>query len=167
MTKSIDGIIWQADADTLRFHHVGGGVSDILGYSAEDWLSEDGFWQSRLHPEDADRIIETCVCLSRQRLPHRLTYRMIAADGREVWLQDNVKVVEDGAHATLFGVMIDVSDFVEERRKLQVANQKNAHYHELYNLVPVAIWEEDWSGVLEELRGLSAQGIVDLGSRAH
>lgn len=166
MTKSIDGIIWQADADTLRFHHVSGSVSDILGYSADDWLSEDGFWQSKLHPDDAGRIIETCADLSRQRLPHRLTYRMIAADGREVWLQDNVKVIEDGARATLFGVMIDVSDFVEERRKLQIANQQNAHYRELYDLVPVAIWEEDWTGVLEELRNLSAQGITDMTEHA-
>ncbi len=166
MTKSIDGIIWQADADTLRFHHVSGSVSDILGYSAEDWLSTDDFWQSRLHPEDADRIIETCVNLSRQRLPHRLTYRMIAADGREVWLQDNVKVVEDGAQATLFGIMIDVTDFFEERRTLEAASRQNAHYRALYDLVPVAIWEEDWTGVLAELRRLHAQGISDIGAHA-
>ncbi len=167
MTKSIDGIIWQADADTLRFHHVGGSVGDILGYSAEDWLSADGFWQSKLHPEDADRIIETCTDLSRQRLPHRLTYRMIAADGRAVWLQDNVKVVEDGDHATLFGIMIDVTDFVEERQKLEATSLQNAHYRALYDLVPVAIWEEDWTDVLTELRRLRGQGVGDLAAHAH
>ncbi|MCC5983354.1 MAG: PAS domain-containing protein [Rhodobacteraceae bacterium] len=165
MSAAIDGIIWRADADTLRFEYVYGSVREILGYSAEDWLAEDGFWQSKLHPEDADRIIAACVDLSRQRLPRRLTYRMIAADGRAVWLQDNVKVEVDGPRARLTGIMIDVTALVEERRQVDSSRRQNAHSRALYDLVPVAIWEEEWSGVVAELRNLRARGIADI--RAH
>lgn len=165
MSAEIDGIIWRADADTLRFDHVDGNVHEILGYSAGDWLAQDGFWQSKLHPEDADRIIAACMELGRRRLPRRLTYRMIAADGRAVWLQDNVKVAVDGPRATLSGIMVDVTELVEERRQLDASSRQNAHFRALYELVPVAIWEEEWSGVVAELRNLRAQGITDI--RAH
>ena len=162
MTTAIDGIIWRADADTLRFDLVEGNVREILGYSPEEWLAEGGFWQARLHPEDAEWVIGTRTDFSRQRLPYRLTYRMITADGRTIWLQDNVRVLDEGAHATLSGVMIDVTHLVEHREQLEAASRQNAHFRKLYDLVHVAIWEEDWTGVLAELRNLQAQGIENM-----
>lgn len=166
MNTAIDGIIWKADADTLKFSCVEGGVDEILGYSADEWLSRPGFWQSKLHPEDAGWVIESCMEASRKRLPHRLTYRMIAADGRAVWLQDNVKVIGDGDRATLSGIMIDVTELVEQRRELAEVNVQNTRFRALYDLVPVAIWEEDWTGVLEILRALRAQGVEDIDRHA-
>lgn len=166
MSQNIDAILWTADADSLRFDLVEGNVGKILGYTAEEWLSEDGFWQARLHPDDAEEIVSTCVELSRQRKPHRLTYRMIAADGRVVWLQDNVDVKVEGTKATLSGVMIDVTHLVQQRQRLEEASLKNAHFRKLYDLVHVAIWEEDWTGVLAELRNMKRQGITDIREHA-
>ena len=162
MYNAIDGIIWEADADTLHFSRVAGGVDDILGYSADDWLSQPDFWQSKLHPEDADWVIKACVAASRKREPHRLTYRMVAADGRAVWLQDNVRVRVHGDSATLTGIMIDVTELVEQRRELTALNQQNARFRALHDLLPVAIWEEDWTGIFEMLRDLKAQGVRDI-----
>lgn len=166
MYNSIDGIIWEADADTLHFSRVAGGVDDILGYSADDWLSKPDFWQSKLHPDDADWVIEACIEASRKREAHRLTYRMVAADGRAVWLQDNVRVRVHGDSATLTGIMIDVTELVEQRRELTALNQQNARFRALHDLVPVAIWEEDWTGVFEVLRDLKARGVQDIYAHA-
>lgn len=162
----IDGIAWEADADTLSFSRVVGSVEEILGYSATEWLGDPDFWESKLHPDDADWVVRTCIEASRRREPHRLTYRMIASDGRAVWLQDNVKVTVDGARATLHGIMIDVTEFIEQREILTARNAENAHFQTLYNLVPVAIWEEDWSRVLEALRDLKSQNVTDLSAHA-
>lgn len=162
----IDGIFWEADADTLHFSQVNGSVSEILGYSAEEWLSQSNFWETKLHPEDADWVLQACTDASRKREPHRLTYRMIASDGRTVWLQDNVKVTTEGDRATLHGIMIDVTELIDQRQRLVAMNEANAHFRTLYNLVPVAIWEEDWSGVLEELRVLRHKGVTDTFSYA-
>ncbi len=162
MHNPIDGIIWEADADTLLFSRIEGNVDEILGYTVEDWLSTPDFWQSVLHPDDADWVIETCTAASRKRLPHRLTYRMVAADGRTVWLQDNVKVVDTGERAILFGVMTDVTELVAQRQELTTLNAENAHFRVLFDLVPVAIWEEDWTNVLRALRDLKAQGVRDI-----
>ncbi len=162
MERYIDGIIWEADADTLRFSRVEGNVAKILGYSADEWIKEPGFWQSKLHKDDARWVVEACLDASRERVPHRLTYRMLAADGSAVWLQDNVTVQTHGARATLSGVMIDVTDLVEQRQELAELNVQNARYRALYDLVPVAIWEEDWSGVMDVMRRLKAEGVEDI-----
>ncbi len=162
----IDGIFWEADADTLTFRQINGSVDEILGYSAEEWLGQADFWESKLHPEDAEWVLRSCAEASRKREPHRLTYRMIAADGRAVWLQDNVKVTVDGEHATLHGIMIDVTELIDQRDSLARMNEANAHFRTLCNLVPVAIWEEDWSGVLDALRGLAAQGVTDVSAHS-
>lgn len=166
MNKAIDGIIWEADADTLQFSRVAGSVDDILGYSAHDWLKEPGFWQSKLHPQDSERVIKTCQTASAQRLPHRLTYRMINAEGGTVWVQDNVKVTVEGDRATLTGIMIDVTEMVEQTRELAALNTQNNYFRALFDLVPVAIWEEDWTSVLQVLRKLRDQGVRDIQKHA-
>ncbi len=167
MKTAIDGIVWRADADTLEFSYVDGAASEILGYSPEHWLAQEGFWQSKLHPEDANDIVSACVDVRRQGKSRRLTYRMIASDGRTVWLQDNIKLVFDGDRAVLSGIMVDVTELAEQRHRLELASRENAHYRKLYDLVPVAIWEEDWTGVLGALRALQAQGVDDIHAHAH
>ncbi|MCB1629996.1 MAG: PAS domain-containing protein, partial [Xanthomonadales bacterium] len=41
-----------------------------------------------LHPEDARAAIDFCVDHTAAGRPHRFEYRMLAADGREVWIED-------------------------------------------------------------------------------
>ncbi len=166
MAAPIDGIIWRADSRMLRFGLVEGNVKEILGYSAADCLAADGFWQSRLHPKDADGIIARFATLAQQRGPHRLIYRLIAADGRIVWVQDNITINQEAGEVMLSGVMVDVTALVEQRDQIKTASRKNAHFRALYNLVPVAIWEEEWSDLLVELRALHAQGVTDITKHA-
>lgn len=162
MLAEIDGIIWEADADTLQFSRIEGRINDILGFDASEWLNTPDFWQSRLHPDDADWVIKSCTAASKQRQPHRLTYRMITADGQAVWLQDNVTVRQDGQKAILSGVMVDVTKLLEQQRDLRRLNAQSIHYKMLYDLVPVAIWEEDWRLVLADLLTLKAKNIRDI-----
>jgi len=166
MLAEIDGIIWEADADTLKFSRIEGRVSDILGFEASEWLSTPGFWQSRLHPEDADWVTKSCIEASQRRESHRLTYRMIKADGQSVWLQDNVTVRADGQRAILSGVMVDVTELLAQQRDIQRLTTQSIHYQTLYDLVPVAIWEEDWKDVLVELRMLKAKNVKDIHAHA-
>jgi PAS domain S-box-containing protein len=70
-------------------------VESILGYTSEEWYAKPGFFVSRLHPEDRDRVVA-----AQQRARHsgetlELEYRFRAADGRYVWLHDSYTVVED------------------------------------------------------------------------
>ncbi|HYD63061.1 MAG TPA: EAL domain-containing protein [Noviherbaspirillum sp.] len=110
LVNSIDGIVWEADPQTFRFTFVSLKAERILGYPAEAWL-EEGFWAARIHPEDRERTIEFCVAQTQCGLDHSFEYRMIASDGRTVWLKDRVSVdVRDGAPVALRGIMIDITE---------------------------------------------------------
>ena len=163
---AIDGIFWRADAETFGFESVAGGVEAIMGVTAEAWLGQPGFWQSHLHPDDADRVDVALRAARRTCQPQRLSYRLIADDGRTVWIQDHIRPCSEGARPMIQGCMIDVTALVEERRQRDAHNARQAHFQALYDLVPVAIWEEDWSAILKALRSLRAEGVTDIGAHA-
>jgi PAS domain S-box-containing protein len=110
LLDSIDGIVWQADARTFRFELVSSKAERVLGYPVGRWLDEPTFWADHLHPEDRDIAVSFCAGATAGGRDHELEYRMIAADGRAVWLHDRVTVVmEDGRPRRLRGIMTDIS----------------------------------------------------------
>jgi PAS domain S-box-containing protein len=117
------GVIpWEADAQTWRFTYVGPQAKALLGYSVDEWYEED-FWPSHMHPEDRDFAMKLCETCSKTVTDYEFEYRMIAADGRAVWLHDVVNVVtEEGAPRLLQGFMIDITD-----RKLSEEALREAH----------------------------------------
>ncbi|MBV9124524.1 MAG: response regulator [Planctomycetes bacterium] len=122
LVNSVEGIVWEADAQTFEFSFVSAQAERILGYPVERWLREPAFWKDHLHPEDRDWAVRFCQEATAQMRSHQLEYRMIAADGRVVWLRDLVAVVvEEGRATHLRGVMFDVT----ERRAKEAAEAAN------------------------------------------
>src|SRR4249920_3817331 len=57
LIADLDGIVWEADANSMTFTFVSEGVRDILGYEIAEWLDEPSFWADHLHPEDRERLV--------------------------------------------------------------------------------------------------------------
>src|SRR5713101_5299940 len=111
LVNSVDGIVWEADATTFQFMFVSDQAERILGYPVERWLSEPTFWEDHLHLHDREWAVPFCERATGENHDHDFEYRMIAADGRVVWLHDLVTVVvEDGRATQLRGVMVDITD---------------------------------------------------------
>ncbi len=100
---------WEADARTWRFSYVGPQAEQLLGHAPEAWL-DPGFWAARIHPEDRDAVLALFEHSCAELEHFDLEYRMIAADGRCVWVQDVASVVRATGEATLLrGFLIDVT----------------------------------------------------------
>jgi PAS domain S-box-containing protein len=111
LMHSVDGIVWEADARTFQFSFVSRQAERLLGYPSERWLNERDFWVEHLHPEDRNWVPAYCARAVVEQGDHDFAYRMIAADGRVVWLRDIVNVVkEDGQPAKLQGIMVDITE---------------------------------------------------------
>lgn len=111
LIDSINGIVWEADASTAQFTFISRQVEDILGYPVEQWLSSPTFWVDHIHPEDRNWAPQYCIEEVRKHRGHTFEYRMLAADGRTVWIRDLVSVlVENGRVTKLRGIMEDVTD---------------------------------------------------------
>ena len=102
-------LAWEADADTGQFAYVGPQAADILGYPVADWYRPD-FWIDHLHHHDRDWAIDHRRQQSAAAVDFEFEYRMLAADGQVVWLQDVVHVIrDDGGPRRLLGFMIDIT----------------------------------------------------------
>ncbi len=112
IVNTVDGIVWQADANSLAFSFVSQQAERILGYPTRRWTNEPTFWREHVHPEDRDGAIAHCREALRTMQPHEFEYRMIAHDGTEVWLKDFVTPVGAAGDAAteLRGIMVDVTD---------------------------------------------------------
>jgi two-component system, LuxR family, sensor kinase FixL len=110
LVNSIEGIVWEADAVTFKFLFVSKQAEHILGYPIERWQSESTFWKDHIDPDDREWAVNFCAKATAEKRDHDFEYRMIAADGRIVWLRDLVTVVvEDDRPTRLRGVMVDIT----------------------------------------------------------
>jgi PAS domain S-box-containing protein len=127
LVNTLEGIVWEADAETFAFSFVSDQAERILGYPVDRW-SEPTFWRDHLHPEDRDWAVAFCVKATSENRNHDLEYRMIGADGRVVWLRDLVTVVVEGDRATrLRGVMVDITNRKLGEEALRQARADLAH----------------------------------------
>lgn len=110
MLESLDAIVWQRDARTFQFTFVSQRTETILGYPAERWIAEPDFWKDHIHPEDRDGAISFCQKATQEKRSHEFEYRMLAADGRVVWLRDIVRAhLKNDETSELTGIMIDIT----------------------------------------------------------
>ncbi|MGV0101572.1 histidine kinase [Nostoc sp. DSM 114160] len=110
LTEKVRVIPWEVNANTGNFTYVGPQTVEILGYPLSDWYT-DNFWEKNMHPEDRKWAIQYCQESSLSLNNYEFEYRMLAADGRVVWLYDIVNVVRDeNGPQLLHGFMIDISD---------------------------------------------------------
>jgi PAS domain S-box-containing protein len=93
---------------------------DLLGYTQTEWETDAGLWVDRIHPDDADRVLEENVRSNETGEPFRIEYRMQAKDERVVWVRDEAVMVydDDGAPLHWRGIMLDITAQKEAEEKL-------------------------------------------------
>jgi PAS domain S-box-containing protein len=111
LIEDLEGIVWEADAETLQFSFVSRRAEEILGYPAELWLAEPGFFAAHIHPEDRDITTAFFRALNSEGSRREIEYRMLSASGEVVWLRNLVHVCRDqrGLQVQLRGVMVDIT----------------------------------------------------------
>ena len=142
LVNSTEGIVWEADAQTVNFTYISKQAERLLGFTAEEWYTKD-FWPKHLHPDDKDKTIAYCTSRTKKMKGHDFTYRFISKKGKVIWLRDIVNVVvEDGKPRWLRGVMFDITHLKETNVLLSESEEK---YRGLIENSPdgIVIYAED------------------------
>lgn len=149
LINTINGIVWEANAETFQFTFVSQRAEVLLGYPASYWTENPGFWEEHIHPQDREHAVNYCVKFTREKKAHEFEYRMITADGRIIWLQDFVSVIinEDGSYY-LRGVMVDIT---ERKKSEQAIKDGEEKYHTIVEQATDAIFMYTPGGVLIEV----------------
>jgi len=126
LLQTLRVIVWRGDPDSFRFTYVSPAAVAILGYPVERWLDEPDFWTDKMHPGDRDWALNYCLKSTEALTDHEFEYRMLASDGRTVWLKDIVHlIVENGRPVESVGVMVDITD----RKRAEEAERRLATAH--------------------------------------
>jgi diguanylate cyclase (GGDEF)-like protein/PAS domain S-box-containing protein len=130
-----------------RCLYISPSVEDVLGYPRRQWLEERGLWDRILHPDDADRVVSNEAECARSGEKLMQEYRLRAADGRDVWIRDEMTVVFDrqtGEDPLFYGVFLDVSD----RKRMETELERLALYDPLTGLPNRALFGDRLRHVL-------------------
>src|SRR5260221_9754601 len=100
----------QLDAESAVY--ISPQIADLVGYTAEEWIADSNFFASVLHPDDREHVLAGFAAMHESGAQFECEYRVIAPDGREVWIHDAAVVVRDEVGSPLYaqGYMIDITD---------------------------------------------------------
>jgi diguanylate cyclase (GGDEF)-like protein/PAS domain S-box-containing protein len=85
-------------------------IESLIGYHPAEWTSDPDLWSRLLHPDDRDDVVLQHRRSNQTRDPFRAEYRMIARDGRCVWVRDEAMCVDDPWRGRIWqGVLVDIT----------------------------------------------------------
>jgi PAS domain S-box-containing protein len=123
LINDVDAIVWEASAPDFDFSFVSPQAQRWLGFPQKQWLESPGFWARHIHPDDRDATMQAFHERIRKGENHRLEYRMIAHDGRTIWVENSVRVEVLGGQPTRArGVMFDVTELKSALSALSESN---------------------------------------------
>ena len=74
--------------------YIAPGNTDLIGYTLEEIRADPALWRSIVHPDDRDRVLSAdAESNTGDDDRFSMEYRMIAKDGRIVWVQDEASLV--------------------------------------------------------------------------
>jgi PAS domain S-box-containing protein len=125
----------------------------LTGYSPEQRLRERDLWVRMLHPDDRERVLAESAATNETGAPFDTEYRIVAADGRVVWVHDHAVLVRDAEGVPRWhGVLQDVTeqhlaaDAIARRDAILEATGFAAE-----RFLRAGSWQEDLDDVLHRL----------------
>jgi PAS domain S-box-containing protein len=113
--------------DAKQLTYINSRVTDILGVTPEEWIADPvSNWSGRIHPEDRELVAAEKARTERTGDPFSMEYRMLARDGRTIWIHDEAVLVRDerGEPKYWQGVMTDVTSRHEAETLLRDAESR-------------------------------------------
>jgi PAS domain S-box-containing protein len=131
-------------------------VESILGYSVDEWTADPDLWHRILHDEDRERAQAQLAAGEAAGGSFTYLYRLLARDGRTVWIRDQASVLadEDGTLA-VHGVMFDVTLELAAQADLELELAERQRISEALRRLPAGRpAQETAAAICRELVGL-------------
>jgi len=113
-----------------RMLYVSPQIEEMLGYLSHEWLTQPDLWARLLHPDDRARALAEDARTEATGQRFRAEYRLIARDGRTVWVYDSAALVRDEHGVPRFwqGIMLDVTP---QKQAVQAIQRSEARFQSL------------------------------------
>ena len=94
----------------------------------QTWIDDPRAWERQIHPDDRERVLATTAAAQNGEIQYRCEYRLLAMDGRVVWVLDGAEVVRDagGRPVAVQGVALDITERKQKMPRLDGIELWNA-----------------------------------------
>jgi diguanylate cyclase (GGDEF)-like protein/PAS domain S-box-containing protein len=137
-------------------------IEAMLGYTTQEWLADPLLFVRLLHPDDRERVLAVHAHTHATHEPLCVEYRLIARDGRIVWVLDEARIIADpsGGGQVLQGYLLDVT----ARKEAEELLRHQAFHDPLTGLANRALFTDrvQHALVLGGKEGAAAVLFVDL-----
>ncbi|TMB57691.1 MAG: EAL domain-containing protein [Chloroflexi bacterium] len=118
LVEGLPGIVY-LDRPGALAKYISPQVEPLLGYSVDEWLADPDLWVKLLHPDDRERAVAELAAGEASGERFMSEYRLVARDGRVVWIRDEATPTRDQQGVLVHGVMIDVTRVREIEAELE------------------------------------------------
>lgn len=126
LIETTAAVAWEMDVETQKFTFMSPQIFQQTGISAEHWTNFQ-FWEEQLHPEDREKAALYCLEKTASGKDHSFEYRMIRADGKTIWIRDEVSVVTElGQSVALRGYFFDITELKQNEEGLRRSQKMEA-----------------------------------------
>ena len=103
-------------------------VEKLTGYTRDEWMGRQDFFQTILHPDDRAPVVEEMRASRAEGRAFSRDYRLLRRDGGVVWIHDeSVPIVDESGDPELIqGFFVDISERKELERQLLHAQKLEA-----------------------------------------
>lgn len=110
--------------ENLPLLFISDNVEDVLGFSPDEFYSQNSLWMDRLHPDDYDRVLEYFDKLYETN-SFVVEFRFLHKRGEYIWMRDEVKMVrnEDGEPISVVGSSININSRKKAEEELNILNE--------------------------------------------
>lgn len=117
----------------------------MLGYPADAEIVDEEHWLRMLHPDDRERVLAEEHRTDETGEPYRVEYRLIARDGRVVWVRDEATLLKDQDGNPLYwlGVQYDIS---EQKRSEEEFSKSEERFRATFEQAAVGILQVGLDG---------------------
>ena len=170
LVDSLECIVWEAGPEDLQVTFVSKQAEKILGYPTGMWMDDEDFWTNRIHSDDRKRVLEDYRDVARTGREHETEFRMVAADGRTVWVRVIVSVERDerGRPQKLRGLMIDMTESRRMQGELYESTERMRLFIQ-HTPTSVAMFDRNMNYILASRKWSEDNGLVgqDIVGKSH
>ena len=119
-------------------------IETMLGFPASRWVADHSLWAARMHPDAREHVLERERASYDDAEDYENEFRMIAADGREVWVWERDTVIRDerGRPVCTQGILMDLSQLKRAQAELSDSEARAQRYLDIAATMFVVLDEQ-------------------------
>ncbi|HIA52158.1 MAG TPA: PAS domain-containing sensor histidine kinase [Candidatus Melainabacteria bacterium] len=139
--ESLEGVIWEAELAPFHYSFVSSPAKRLLGHSAEDILQgKTNFINPKLKAALAQGVEISADWYASCGAAE--VYEWQKPTGEKIYLKDQIRIETTTKGTKLYGLTIDLTEFVQQERK------ERADQQIIFDSVPAMIWYKDRHNII-------------------